>query len=292
MSPFRRRCNGARGDRPASSTILTDCEPVWFTDDTTIAIYRTADLRRPVSAERRSVNVAAPRQPIFQAIGQLGHAPHQPLGIDRLDRVDRDVFDHDEVLLATQDAHREVSVDEASVELEQGAAIAIVDRPADRDESHDRAPLGIGAGRPDVDRLLAIEPQGNDELPAPSERVGFVERVCFTNSVMSRLTSGSAGSGISYGPRASLPASRRAATPPWADRKPGNTGPRRDWPACSVAQTIVTIRMALGLLGRDRRSATAIGSGHFSSTLIVFKIASKSGRILVIVLSGPIILMT
>ena len=154
---------------------LDRLEPVRLTDDTTIAIYRTADLRDDLAAHR-SVNVPAAREPVLEPVGQLGHAPDQPLGIDRLDRVDREVFDHDEVLFAAQHAHREVPVDDARVELEQGAAVAVVDRPADRDEPHDGTPLGIGPGRPDVDRLLAIEPQRNDELPAAGEGVGFVTR--------------------------------------------------------------------------------------------------------------------
>ena len=135
---------------------LDRIEPVLLTSDTTIAIYRTADLRNELAGP--SVNVATPREPIFEAVGEFGHAPDQPLRIDCLDDVDRDVFDHDEVLLAAQDANREVSVDKSCVEFEQGSAVAVVDGSADRDEPHDGAAVGIGSGRPDIHGLLAVQP--------------------------------------------------------------------------------------------------------------------------------------
>ena len=126
---------------------LDRIEPVRLTDDTTIAIYRTADLRaglrRLIGIDvlwRFSVQIAAARQPVLQSVGQLGDAPNQAAGVDRLERVDRQVFDDDEVLFAAQDSDGEVPFDDARVELEQGAAIAVVDRPADRDQAQDRAP--------------------------------------------------------------------------------------------------------------------------------------------------------
>ena len=88
------------------------------------------------------------RQPILEAIGQLGHAANQASGIERRQAVGGEVFDHHEVLLAAQHPHREMPFDDSRVELEQNPAIAIVDRPADRDERQNRPAFGVGPGGP------------------------------------------------------------------------------------------------------------------------------------------------
>jgi hypothetical protein len=132
---------------------LDGASPVATTDDYTVAIYR-------------SIQVPAPREAVFQAVGEFGDPPQQLGRVDQLAEGDGEVLDEDEVFLAAEDPDGEAAVGHPGVELQEDAAVAVVDRAADRDEGDQGAALGVDAPRPDVDGLPAVEPGGDHGLPA------------------------------------------------------------------------------------------------------------------------------
>jgi hypothetical protein len=141
--------------------------PERFTEDATIAIYRWPP------GGPKSIKVAPAREPVLEHVGSLGHAADESGHVEVGDRKGDQVVDDDEVFLTPQHLDREVALDAPRIELQQDSRIALVGRPADRDEREDRAAFGIGSGVPGIDRLAAVELQGNDDPPAvsPGRRV-------------------------------------------------------------------------------------------------------------------------
>ena len=180
------------------------------------------------------VDVSPPRQPILQAVGQVGDPADHALRVERGGGLDGDVLDDDEVLLAPQDADGEVAVGHPRIELEQDPAVAIVGRPADRDQREEGPALGVGPGRADVDGLLAVEPRGDGDAASRGWTGRRRSPSDATKSRIRRSTSGSAGSGASYVPSASAPSAgvglHATQRQPAADAEPVRLD---GWPACN-----------------------------------------------------------
>jgi 4-amino-4-deoxy-L-arabinose transferase-like glycosyltransferase len=146
---------------------LRGVAPVRLTDDATIAIYKTSDILPPVE---RSVEITPPGEAIFKAVGHRGDVVDNALGVDRVDRHNRKVLDHDEVFLPSKDPDRESAADDPGIQLEEDSAVTLIGGSADRDEPENRTSLGVDTSGSGVNRLLAVKSSRNDHSPPPAAR--------------------------------------------------------------------------------------------------------------------------
>ena len=121
-----------------------------------------------------------------------------------------------------------------ALSLSKRAAIAVVNRPADRDQAQDGPSLGVGPGRPDIDCLLAIEPQRNDDLPAAARGIGVVARLLDEfDDQPGHVGIGRLGCFIGLERVAGRLGIRLQAIPA-ADRRSRKSAPTSGWPACTA----------------------------------------------------------
>lgn len=152
---------------PGYFRALDGVRPVVLTDDTTIAVYRSADVFRPGRpGAPASIKVEAPREAFFQPIGGLGDPADEPGGVDAPGGVGGQVGDDDEVFLTAEDPDGEMALDGPRVELQEEAGVAVVGGPAHGDQREDRAVLGVAPRVAEVDRLAAVEVERHVHPPA------------------------------------------------------------------------------------------------------------------------------
>jgi 4-amino-4-deoxy-L-arabinose transferase-like glycosyltransferase len=152
---------------------LDGIAPDRLTDDGTIAIYRL-DALRTEPPRSPSEQVATAREAFLQPVGEFGDVLDDARGVGLVRHLGGQVPDDDVVLLPAKHLDREVPLDRHGVELQQGRAVPMVGRPADRDQGDDRPPVAIRPDVTDVDRLPAIGGHRHDQPVAVPGRVHLI----------------------------------------------------------------------------------------------------------------------